>query len=141
MSTSDKNVSVDVPSENESGIVRIRPHHGLCMRHFEGKGYSAEFVKNMTNVMETLQEDTPVLLWNGGDVICAQCPNYKDGSCISRDKVMGYDAAVLNATGLRAGMKIPYGDFQEKIEEFIMKPQKIKEICGACQWAEICHKS
>ena len=30
----------------------LRPHHGLCIAFFEGKGYNQKFVENMTNVVQ-----------------------------------------------------------------------------------------
>ena len=31
---------------------RIRPHHGMCLYFFEGKGYSEGFTKHMAEVKE-----------------------------------------------------------------------------------------
>ena len=33
---------------------RIRPHHGMCLYFFEGKGYSEGFTKHMAEVKEWL---------------------------------------------------------------------------------------
>ncbi|HEZ7990826.1 MAG TPA: hypothetical protein RWO66_07705 [Ruminococcus sp.] len=37
----------------------LRPHHGLCIGFFEGKGYSDEFTANMSAVIEKLQNTDP----------------------------------------------------------------------------------
>ena len=36
---------------------RIRPHHGMCLYFFEGKGYSEGFTKHMAEV--NIQCSTP----------------------------------------------------------------------------------
>lgn len=93
----------------------------------------------MANVIKNLTADSQIILTDGGDVICGKCPNLLQGRCKSQDKVQAYDEAVLKQTGLKLGMQISYGDFQEEIEKHIMKPQRMKEICGNCGWAGICH--
>ncbi|MDD6572298.1 MAG: DUF1284 domain-containing protein [Thermoflexaceae bacterium] len=117
----------------------LRPHHGLCIRYFEGKGYNDEFTQHMGKVIESLKADSLIRLTDQSDVICQKCPNLLQGGCKSREKVRRYDEAVLNRIGLKPGIQISYGEFQEHIEEHIMKPQKMKEICGDCGWAKICH--
>lgn len=121
--------------------IRLRPHHGLCIRFFEGKGYSNEFTMHMRNVIACLNDDTEILLADHDDVICEKCPNLKQGECVSRDKAAGYDRAVLERTGLSAGTALGYGEFQKKIAGSIIEPGIMKHICGDCGWADICHKN
>ena len=37
---------------------KIRPHHGLCIAFFEGKGYSPEFVRHMEQTIANLKQAT-----------------------------------------------------------------------------------
>lgn len=53
----------------------IRPHHLLCMRYFQGCGYSDEFTENMRYVISNLKNGSEVLLTRGCDDICRKCPN------------------------------------------------------------------
>ena len=39
----------------------IRPHHLLCMRYFQGCGYSDEFTENMRYVISNLKNGSEVL--------------------------------------------------------------------------------
>ena len=84
---------------------RIRPHHGMCLYFFEGKGYSEGFTKHMAEVKEwLLGKNGPASLQLVGatDEICSACPHNKGGSCESAEKVDRYDAGVLKYTGLNA---------------------------------------
>ena len=46
---------------------RIRPHHGMCLYFFEGKGYSEGFTKHMAEVKEKILQP------GYGKVICGDC--------------------------------------------------------------------
>ena len=35
---------------------RIRPHHGMCLYFFEGKGYSEGFIKHMVESLRMKME-------------------------------------------------------------------------------------
>ena len=82
---------------------RIRPHHGMCLYFFEGKGYSEGFTKHMAEVKEwLLGKNGPASLQLVGatDEICSACPHNKGGSCESAEKVDRYDAGVLKYLSL-----------------------------------------
>ena len=110
---------------------RIRPHHGMCLYFFEGKGYSEGFTKHMAEVKEWLL---------GKNGPASACPHNKGGSCESAEKVDRYDAGVLKYTGLKAGQEMTFAEFERIVEEKILQPGYGKAICGDCQWRDICHK-
>ena len=35
----------------------LRPHHGLCIQNFRGKGYSENFVREMAKIAAFLEEN------------------------------------------------------------------------------------
>ena len=37
-------------------MIRLRPHHGMCLAYFEGKGYSDDFTENMQHMLELLEK-------------------------------------------------------------------------------------
>ncbi|MCD7883612.1 MAG: DUF1284 domain-containing protein [Lachnospiraceae bacterium] len=41
-------------SEMKKRCIPLRPHHGMCLAYFEGKGYSEGFIAHMQNVLELL---------------------------------------------------------------------------------------
>ena len=117
----------------------VRPHHGLCGIFFMGKGYSGEFVENMSAVLDLLCEsDPPIKLTVGADNICCRCPNNVEGICETADKVTRYDNAVLKLCGLSDGDVLRWGEFRAKVREKIISPGLLSEVCGDCMWFYIC---
>lgn len=123
-------------------MITLRPHHGLCLRNFVGNGYNEAFVENMTDLITKLKEDTAIRLVTDRDDVCSVCPNWRDGKCLSQDKVMDYDNGVLDAIGYSVDMpSLTYGEFQKQIEERIIQQGRFHSICGDCEWSEICHNT
>ena len=120
----------------------LRPHHGMCFPFYEGKGYSADFTDHMGRVIRALSErpETSVRLTRSADAVCAHCPNNLGGICKSTEKVARYDAAVLDACGLKDGDALPYADFAAKVKERILDAGLRQSICGDCEWDAICSK-
>ena len=56
-------------------VYNLRAHHGMCLYFFRGKGYSGEFVKNMSAMKAILEGNTEICLMDSADDICAACPN------------------------------------------------------------------
>lgn len=87
--------------------LKLRPHHGLCIPHFQGRGYSPAFVGQMEKVIAALQNNPPVQMVTGGDEICKACPNRQEGVCCYEEKVSRYDQQVLNTAGWRTARPCP----------------------------------
>ena len=41
-------------------MIRLRPHHGMCLAYFEGKGYSDGFTGNMQHMLELLEKGAEI---------------------------------------------------------------------------------
>ena len=82
--------------------VALRPHHGMCLAYFVGKGYSGPFAENMAALLAALTEEREraVTLACRCDAVCAACPRQEAGRCREADKTERYDRAVLAACGL-----------------------------------------
>ena len=117
---------------------KLRPHHGLCIHFFEGRGYSAEFTDNMTAVIQKLNASSPIQLAAGEDSICACCPNSAEHACVYSDKVMRYDRTVLDFCGLETGQTLSWDQFQQKVQDRIIRRGRIRAVCGDCKWGVIC---
>lgn len=102
--------------------VRLRPHHLLCIRSFEGRGYSPEFVENMRGVVESLESGARVEVGRGRDDICKAC---RETCAVSAEEM---DEAVLEAV-------------EEPSVEGVMglTGREIREICSGCRWFATCH--
>lgn len=125
---------------SKSDIIQLRPHHLLCTRFFEGKGYSSDFTVHMTETIERLQAGAQVRLVDGADEICGSCPNMQKGRCITQEKVVRYDAGVLEHTGLACGDTLDYRELYRLIGERIIEQGTMGEICGDCSWSDICYR-
>ena len=121
---------------------KLRPHHGLCIQFFEGKGYSPEFVQHMTNMISFLNTYNPIItLTVGTDNICSHCPHNLANFCESEEKVRGFDMAVLQYCNLSDNSQLHWNTFQETVKALILHQGLLTNICGDCQWSEICQKS
>lgn len=121
-------------------MIKLRPHHGLCIHFFEEKGYSREFTAHMKKIIEQLTKETLVRLVVCEDEICAGCPNALQDGCSSAGKVTRYDEAVLETIRASVDEVMSYGEFETKIEQKLIKNGKMAEICADCSWAAICHR-
>ena len=117
---------------------RIRAHHGMCFSFFQGKGYSGDFTENMWAMKKKLEQNPEVILLQETDDVCAHCPNNRAGVCTSAGKAESYDSRVLAFCGLMPGDQIRWNDFDKLVQEHILSVGRREEICGDCQWNEIC---
>lgn len=124
--------------EDIKECIRLRPHHGMCLAYFEGKGYSEEFTENMKNIFELLQRDAEIKLTIGGDEICRKCPNLQNNICISADKVEKYDKKVLENCNLQEDDHISFKEFVSIVQKNIIETGNRSLICGNCHWNYIC---
>ena len=120
-------------------VIEIRPHHGLCAEFFQGKGYSGEFTENMAATLKVLAENNPQVVPKADtDLICGHCPNNVDNCCTSGEKVLRYDKKVLELCGIAEGTVLFWEEYRRLIREKIIGAGRLKEVCGDCQWYEIC---
>lgn len=119
-------------------VLMFRPHHGMCLCFFEGKGYSKEYIKNMYSIIEKLNENPYIRLSRECDMICRMCPDNIEGVCTSDKKVNDFDTKVLENTKFSFGQKIKYQDFHNAVIKNIISCGKLKSICELCQWYYIC---
>ena len=117
-------------------VYHIRAHHGMCLYFFQGKGYSGEFVENMSRMKAILEDNPEIRLMDSPDDICAACPNRETETCA--EKASRYDREVLRRCGLSVGERLPYREFSRKVIETILRPGVRAEICGDCQWSSLC---
>jgi len=115
--------------------VKLRPHHLLCTQGYRGKGYSSDFVENMTAITTYLQNDTNafVEIVFSTDDICSKCPNMIGTDlCEDNGKVKRFDKKVIDYFGLEEKTYL-YQDIiceiNSKITTLIMD-----DICFDCNW-------
>lgn len=130
-------------------MLKIRPHHILCMRAYSGNGYSEEFKIKMEGIIkeikayneflqvDNLKEKTKeVELVFYTDSICEKCPNKLDENlCSSQEKVNLLDLKVVNHFKLKEGI-YNYKDLEDLVYDSINE-DIFDDICKECEWYEI----
>ena len=121
-----------------SRAVSLRGHNLLCIQGFVGKGYSPEFVANMTRVIESLGPDTPVTVSATPDVLCSSCPNLADSGCAlhgegSEAGIVHQDRDVMGRLEIAEGETIAWSAIVARIAASI-EPSDLDSICGSCPW-------
>ena len=119
-----------------SSEISLRPHHGLCLGFFEGRGYSGAFSRNMAAVLASLTARSPIRLTSGHDVLCGSCPN-RTKAC---ENAGAYDRRVLALCGLTAGQSLTWGELRQAVQTGILAADRLSQVCGGCPWADICQR-
>ena len=117
---------------------RLRPHHGMCLAFFVGKGYSGRFTAHLAELKRSLHAHSTVRLVEGTDEICTHCPNNLRGVCRTAEKVREYDRRVLALCGLEPGAELPWEALEQRISQRIIKPGLRRSVCKDCQWGSLC---
>ena len=118
----------------------LRGHHLLCLKGFQGYGYSDDFVSNMTEINSARKlKSTTVTLTDCPDDICRACPNLKGNLCENEEqnrKIGQMDNAVLK----RLGGESEHDSVElfEKVDLIFSTKESLREICSNCMWHEKC---
>lgn len=126
----------------EESIIRLRPHHALCLRHFVGEGYDEAFIKNMTAIHRRLnsgQRQMVQIIFHR-DSLCQACPHDVNYACDAEEKVRYLDAAVAEACRLRSGQWLSWQELCGLIDEHLASPGQMPDICSVCEWYGLCEK-
>ena len=119
----------------------LRPHHLLCIQKFTGHGYDEKFTKHMTHLVSILPQGMSITLHSGCDDLCVACPFNKNGKCQSFEKVKRLDEKVLQACNYTYEQEGDWKDFAKKAKSEIIETEIFAQICGECQWYELCEKT
>ncbi|MGN0635799.1 MAG: DUF1284 domain-containing protein [Acutalibacteraceae bacterium] len=111
--------------------IKLRAHHLLCMRFFEGRGYSEAFVQNMAQVLKAER----CVITDGADDICAACPHLQNGLCETQEKVQRYDRQVRSLLQIETGKGY---DLHTLSAGLRLDTAKLRDICGDCVWQTLC---
>lgn len=114
----------------------LRPHHGLCIPRFIGKGYDEKFVSEMKNFTSFLKThpDNHVKLVCSSDVLCDSCIHSGSKECVI-GSVLSLDKKCLNICNIAEGTVLPWSKYVLIINE---KVSKIDSFCEDCRWVYIC---
>jgi len=124
--------------------MKLRPHHLLCTQGYSGRGYSNDFVENMTAITSHLRNNAEAIveIVFSTDDICSKCPRMIGNDlCESNDKVKLFDSKVAAYFGIEEKSYI----YQDIVCEINSKMTSIimDDICSDCEWYPIsaCRKN
>ena len=124
-------------------MMKLRPHHLLCIQKFTGHGYDAAFTAHMTSVVAALAENpqTQITLTHGCDELCEKCPNKIDGRCSSLQKVETMDSLVLDVCGLADEDTVSWTEAARQARERVFATDEFQRICAHCEWYALCQNT
>lgn len=124
-----------------SGSPRLRGHHLICLHFFGGEGYSAGFVENLRDTIESI-EDKGVEVSAGADDVCAACPYIKDGICSfnreAEEEIRTMDRLALQLLRLSPGENAEWEAIKDKLPAVFSRWYDAN--CSACRWLGACEK-
>ncbi len=113
-------------------MIKIRPHHLLCLQSFEGMGYNEEFINNMKKQISLIGECSQIELVSNLDDICKCCPLQHNFACSTEGKVRKMDEGILKHFDLEYKI-YDYKKLVKKVKSNITK-NIFDDICGDCEW-------
>ena len=124
--------------DDSTQMITFRPHHFLCTLGFEGKGYSAEFVRGFQLVADRLRatrdgDSVTIQVKASADSICEPCPSRIGEGCASDAKIRALDDAHASVLGLTHGQILTWGDAKMLIAER-MTDESFEAACAPCSW-------
>jgi len=118
-----------------AALIRLRPHHLLCLVAFQGEGYSPEFIEKTLGLQRALLTgDTVVELVEGLDDLCFGCPEMSQ-ECVSISGdtgVGGLDRAVSDLLGISPGRHRAAELLRSMRKTFT--PERGYKVCAECSW-------
>ncbi len=123
-------------------ILKLRAHHLLCLRFFEGYGYNDDFSNNVRCIIDRINDDGSlrILLMTGCDDICRACPHNIDDLCRYAKSVSEKDASVAELLGLPSEGDMPAKDLMALAAEKVRGLSDIRDVCGECSMSSICNR-
>ncbi|GAA3654526.1 DUF1284 domain-containing protein [Asaccharospora irregularis] len=136
-------------------MLEIRPHHILCMRAYQGKGYSEEFSKNMESIIKKIdvynknynksnnqnlfslrKRHKKVKIIFSLDSLCGKCPNNIGSNlCSSQERVEQLDKKVSDYFNIKEGIYV-YKELEDMVYKN-MTEEIFDDICKNCAWYHI----
>lgn len=123
-------------------IVKLRPHHLLCILTYIGEGYSKSFTENFDNIVANINAGkiTKIEIVDGPDDVCAPRLCDKTDNCHCLDSsISERDKDALKDIGLQTGTTIEITPtFWMGLRQDFIK-NKIRSACEECEWAGLCN--
>lgn len=125
-------------------MIRLRPHHLLCMLTYKGEGYSQEFVQNFDRLTRQLAASgEPVEVVSGPDDVCA--PLLESGEChcfnpsvVERDQKAAAELSALLGEVVAPGAILHLTPARMAVMRLAFRNGEIRSACTECPWKGLC---
>ena len=122
-------------------IITLQPHHAVCLRLYEGSGYSDEFCREMAAIKKRLEDGAAcVFADSAADDVCRCCPHNRAGKCDERDKVAAINHNLAAYTALTYGRRYNWRQVVNMTQGVLNNSEKLAEICAGCEWLSLCRQ-
>lgn len=129
-------------------MIRLRPHHLLCMLTYVGNGYSPEFTANFTAIARRLAAGLDsgqefITLVAGPDDICAPLLCSTDAHCTlarveTRDRQAAEALTKLLGEPIEPGARMQLTPHHLASLRAAFAAGTIRRACEGCQWKPLC---
>ncbi|ACO32290.1 MULTISPECIES: DUF1284 domain-containing protein [Acidobacterium] len=125
-------------------MIRLRPHHLLCMLTYAGNGYSAPFVANFDALARRIADGRQTVeITSGHDDICAPLVCGPDGHCTGasvreRDRLASEDVSSLLGLQVVPGLQIVLSAERLAGLRAAFASGRVRRACEGCQWKPLC---
>lgn len=139
-------------SQSDPSVIRLRPHHLLCMLTYVGKGYSDLFVENFDNLAGRMskamaQGQCWIEIISGPDDVCAPrlCDpsdtacHCHDADIRETDRLACIDLEKIPQIGhITVGRKIQLTPELINDLRTRFKNDSVRTACRNCEWFDLC---
>jgi hypothetical protein len=119
--------------------IYLRPHHLICLVHFQGKGYDEIFVSEVEKIVSVLrvnQDEKLVHIVNGCDDVCKFCCNRIENLCSQECWISELDDKFSAKLHLNKCKALSFNDMQLMANELTI--EDLMNICSGCEWIQFC---
>lgn len=124
-------------------LIRLRPHHLLCMLTYVGKGYTPGFVVNYDRIITRLNAGAEIEVVDGPDDVCGPVACLPGSHC-HLDGIRLRDALAAEAVAAWLGRDTSYGARLSLAPRDITRLREgfatgdIRKACTGCDWEIFC---
>jgi len=131
-------------------MIRLRPHHLLCMLTYAGRGYTPRFTSGMDDLIRRLGAGEEILIVEGPDDICApwldeagadatiRSPHCHEPRITGRDQQAAADISRLLSSEIAPGSRLRLdADLLGQLRS-AYRADTIRSGCIACEWKDFC---
>ncbi len=137
-------------------MIRLRPHHLLCMLTYAGRGYTPRFTSGMDDLIARLGAGEEIVIVTGPDDICApwlteiaenavashkteiRAPHCHEARITGRDQKAAHDVGQLLGQEITAGRSLHLDAALIARLRQAFRDNVIRSGCAACEWKDFC---